>query len=392
MNVLFVTDLYYPFIGGGEILIKILSENLVKEGHEATILTSRLQGTAKEEVQRRVTIKRVGIPFGRYTFTITGALKGFFENFDVIYTQTFVSPGAAWLIKNMKRKPCILTVHALERKNWYEYYGFVHAAMNEFLEQMVIHRNFDLFVPVSLYLKKLLAHEGVPKEKIRLIPNGIDLRLFNPRVSGKKIRGKLGLGDRKFVFFYGRPAIEKGFDYFIESAEELLKNDDVVFGAMIPYQNMHKRYVDLLEKTFGRLSKSDIDINGKVITNSKKNFFIIPPRKQQYVPGVVAAADIVVIPSLGEGFGLTTLEACALGKAVVATNVGAIPEKIIDGKTGLLVNPKSSGGIVDKVSFLLRNPSVARKIGKNAAKMGKTYDLNKTISQYMEIFELLTRK
>lgn len=392
MKILFVTDLYYPFVGGGQVLIKILGENLARRGHDATVLTSRLPGTAGREVQQGVTIKRVRIPFGRYTFTLTGALKGLFEDFDMIYTQTFVSPGAAWIIKNMKRKPCMLTVHALEKKNWYEYFGSARGMMTEFLEQRIIHRNFDLLVPVSLYLKNLLVYEGVPSEKIKLILNGIDLNLFNPKASGRRIREKLGLGDRKFIFFYGRPAIEKGFDYFIESAKKLLKREDVAFGAMIPYQNTHKAYIDLLEKTFGHLVESEIDIDGKVIMNSKKNFFIIPPRKQEYVPEVVASSDIVIVPSLSEGFGLTTLEACAIGKPVVATNVGAIPEKIIDGETGMLVNPKSSDEIVEKVSFLLKNPSVAKKIGRNAARMSKIYDLNKTISQYMETFETLTRK
>jgi len=392
MKVLFVTDLFYPFVGGGEVLIKILAENLVKRGHNATIITSHISGSKKEEIQNGVIIKRVNIPLGRYNFTISGTLKAFFENFDVIYTQTFVSAGAAWLIKNIKRKPCMLTVHALERKNWYEYFGFFRGIISEFLEQRIVHRNFDLFVPVSLYLKNLLRYEGVPDEKIKVILNGIDHNVFNPKVSGKKIRKKLGLGKKKFVFFYGRPAPEKGFDYFIESAKKLLKKKDVVFGAMIPYQNMHKKYIDLLEKTFGRLIESDVNIGGKVITTPEENFFIIPPRKQKDVPEVVASTDIVVIPSLGEGFGLTTLEACAMGKPVVATNVGAIPEKIIDGLNGMLVNPRNSDEITNKVSFLLKNPSFAKKIGKNASKMSKIYDLNKTIAQYLEVFEFLSRK
>ncbi|MFB0544825.1 MAG: glycosyltransferase family 4 protein [Asgard group archaeon] len=397
MDVLFVTDLFRPFIGGGEILMEKLANTLVKEGHNATFVTSRLPETEKKEIfgdgPGKAVIKRVyTFPlFKRESFTITGTLKGIFEDCDVIYTQTFVSTGAAWLIKKLKRKPCVITVHALEKKMWGEYFGFFRAIINEFLEQRIIHRNFDFWVPVSLYLRNLLRYEGIPDEKMKLIFNGVDHNLFNSKVSGKKVRKKLGL-EKKFIFFYGRPAPEKGFDYFIESAKKLLKRDDVVFGAMLPYQNMHRRYINLLEKTFGRLIQSDIDLEGKVITTKKKNFFIIPPRRQQYVPEIVAASDIVVIPSLSEGFGLTTLEACALGKPVVATNVGAIPEKIFDGETGMLVDPKNSDEIVEKVSFLLENPSVAKRIGRNAAKMSKLFDWKKTIPQYMEVFELLTRK
>ena len=393
MNVLFVTDLFYPYIGGGEILIKILAEALAKEGHKVSIITSRLPGTEKEERYDNLTIKRVAIPlFGRYSFTLTGALKGILEECDIIHTQTFTSAGAAWLLKNIKHKPCTITVHILERKLWYSHFGLVRGFLNEFLEQRIIHRNFDLFIPVSLYTRNLLRYEGIPDEKLRVVYNGINHKVFNPRVRGKRVRKKLGIENNKFIFFFGRPAPEKGFDYFIESARVLMKKyDDVVFGAMLPVQNMHKRYINLLTKTFGRFIPSGIDIEGEVVTTAKRNFFVIPPRKHEDVPEVVASSDVVVIPSVSEGFGLTTLEACALGKAVVATNVGAIPEIIIDGETGLLVNPKSPEEITDKVSFLLDNPSVAKSIGRNAAKRSKVFDWKKTVSAYSSIFESLTK-
>jgi len=393
MNILFVTDLFYPFVGGGEVLIKNLTESSVKKGHNATIITSRLPGTKNEEIQGNVKIKRVDIPLGRYFFSITGSLKGIFEDFDVIHTQTFTSAGAAWIIKYMKRKPCVVTVHVLEKKMWHIYYGFFRGLINEFLEQRVIHRNFDFWIPVSLYTRNLLRYEGIPDERLKVIYNGIDHNIFNPKVSGKRIRKKLGLDNKKFIFFFGRPSPEKGFDYFIESAKKLLKMyDDVVFGAMLPYQNMHKRYVDMVKRVFGRLMVSDIDIEGKVMTTQKKNFFIIPPRKHEYVPEVVAASDIVIIPSLSEGFGLTTLEACALGKPVVATNVGAIPEIIIDKKTGILVNPQNSNEIKTATSTLLDNSSMANKIGRNASRRSKIFNWKKTTSQYLKVFENLIKK
>jgi len=134
---------------------------------------------------------------------------------------------------------------------------------------------------------------------------------------------------------------------------------------------------------------SDIDIEGKIITTKKRNFFIIPPRSQEFVPEVVASSDIVVIPSVSEGFGLTTLEACSLGKPVIATNVGAIPEIIIDKQTGILVNPKKPNEITEAVCHLLKNESEAKRIGKNAAERSRMFDWEKTVSQYLEIFEEL---
>jgi glycosyltransferase involved in cell wall biosynthesis len=390
MDILFVTDLFYPYIGGGEILIKNLAEGLSEKGHNCTIITSRLLGTEKEETKNNVKIKRVNVPIGRYSFSATGGLKGILEDFDVIHTQTFVSAGAAWLIKNIKKKPCVITVHLLEKRMWYAHFGFIRGVLNEFLEQRILHRDFDFWVPVSLYTRNFLRYEGIPDEKMGVIYNGVDHDLFNPKVDGKRIRKTLGLNDKKFIFFYGRPAPEKGFDYFIESAKSLMKKyDDVVFGAMLPYQNMHEKYIRLLEKVFGSMVHSDIDIEGKIITTKKRNFFIIPPRSQEFVPEVVASSDIVVIPSVSEGFGLTTLEACSLGKPVIATNVGAIPEIIIDKQTGILVNPKKPNEITEAVCHLLKNESEAKRIGKNAAERSRMFDWEKTVSQYLEIFEEL---
>jgi len=390
MDILFVTDLFYPYVGGGEVLIKILAESLAKKGHNTSIITSLLPGTKKEETVNNVNIKRVRIPFfGRYSFSITGMLKGLSEDFDIIHTQTFTSAGAAWLLKNLKHKACVITAHILEKKMWYVYFGLFKGFMNEFLEEKIIHRNFDFWIPVSFYTRNLLRYEGIPDEKMKVIYNGVDHNLFNPNVNGKKIRKKLGLKNKKFIFYYGRPAPEKGFDYFIESADKLLKKyDNLVFGAMLPYQNVHEKYIRFLEKTFGRLIPSEIDIDGRVITTKKENFFIIPPRKHELVPEVVASSDIVVIPSLGEGFGLTTLEACALGKPIIATNVGAIPEIIINEESGILVNPKNSNEIVKSVIYLLDNPYMTKKITFNAAKRSKFFDWKKTVSQYLEIFEM----
>jgi len=391
MDILFVTDLFYPYVGGGEILINKLATSAAKKGYSSTIITSLLPGTEKEEIIDGVKIKRVKIPIlGRYSFSLTGMLKGITEKFDIIHTQTFTSAGAAWLLKNIKKKPCVTTVHIIEKKMWYVYFGLVRGLINEFLEQRVIHRNFDFWVPVSIYTRNLLRYEGVPDGKMKVIYNGVDHKLFNRNVSGKRVREKLELNNKKFIFYYGRPAPEKGFDFFIESTKKLLKKyDDIVFGAMLPYQNLHEKYIKLLESVFGRLSSTDTDIGGRVITNKKNNIFIIPPRKQEFVPEVVASSDIVVIPSLGEGFGLTTLEACALGKPVVATNVGAIPEIIIDGESGLLVNPRNYGEILGKVSFLLDNPSIAKNIGKRAFIRSKKFDWKKTVSEYLEIFHTL---
>jgi glycosyltransferase involved in cell wall biosynthesis len=81
------------------------------------------------------------------------------------------------------------------------------------------------------------------------------------------------------------------------------------------------------------------------------------------MPGVYAAIDVFVLPSLNEGLPMTILEAMAASKPVIATRVGAIPSVIKDGETGLLVDPGDADGLRNALTRLLSDPDRCRRIG-----------------------------
>lgn len=82
-------------------------------------------------------------------------------------------------------------------------------------------------------------------------------------------------------------------------------------------------------------------------------------------PALIAAADVFVLPSLAEPFGLVLLEAMALGRPVVATRVGGPLEIVVDGETGFLVPPSSPEALADALQALLADPALARRLGEN---------------------------
>ena len=84
------------------------------------------------------------------------------------------------------------------------------------------------------------------------------------------------------------------------------------------------------------------------------------------IPEMLHALDVVVSPSLSEGFSNAILEAMAAGKPVIATRVGGSPEQIIDGVTGLLVPPQDAGAIAQALLTLLRSPGLRREMGTAA--------------------------
>jgi glycosyltransferase involved in cell wall biosynthesis len=103
---------------------------------------------------------------------------------------------------------------------------------------------------------------------------------------------------------------------------------------------------------------------------------------------VIAAMDLIVLPSFEEGFGNAILEAMAKAKPVIGANSGAIPEIIRDGVTGRLVPPKSPQKLSEAILEILKDPIKAKKMGEAGRERAKRlFDIKKTVRKYEELYE-----
>jgi glycosyltransferase involved in cell wall biosynthesis len=110
----------------------------------------------------------------------------------------------------------------------------------------------------------------------------------------------------------------------------------------------------------------------------------------QDVPALVALMDLVVHPSLEEGFSNAILEAMAAGKPVVATAVGGNPEAVIHGKTGLLVPPGDSQALADAMLWLLAHPREAVRFGEaGRLRVAERFEISAMVRQYEAVYERL---
>jgi len=104
----------------------------------------------------------------------------------------------------------------------------------------------------------------------------------------------------------------------------------------------------------------------------------------------MAAMDIIVIPSLLEGFPMITLEAMAMEKPIVTTSIDGIMEQIRDGREGLLIAPKSPPALAQAVKRLVDDPDYARSLGINArAKVVRDFSVRKMIAETIKVYETL---
>jgi N-acetyl-alpha-D-glucosaminyl L-malate synthase BshA len=111
---------------------------------------------------------------------------------------------------------------------------------------------------------------------------------------------------------------------------------------------------------------------------------------QEFIAGILPVADVFLLPSEHESFGLAALEAMSCGLPVVASSIGGLPEVIEDGETGFLFDPHDVGGMSDVILRLFRDEEWRRTVGLKARERAKRdFGKDKIVGQYVSLYEEL---
>jgi len=295
---------------------------------------------------------------------------------DLIHAHFAYPEGFVGVLAREKiKRPLIVTIHGYDLLTepsigyglrLHKHYDFIIRSVLEKADAIIL-------ASKALYMEasRILSNNEIGK--IHLIPNGVDVNKFNPSIDGTEIK-RLHKAEGKHIVFtarHHRPVY--GIAYLIMAAKLVIsRRKDVVFiiGGDGPLLNYHKELA-------GKLGVKDYIVFTGAI-----------PR--DIIPKYYAASDIVVVPSLQESWGLVATEAMACGKPVIASNVGGLPDQIIDGFNGFLVPPRSPKAIADKILYLLENPSEARIIGRNGRMLAEEkYDIEKRVDKIIEVYKKL---
>ncbi len=372
MKILFICENYYPHKGGAEVLFKNLAEGLVKKENEVSVITHLLPNTAKEEIISGVKITRVVSFHSRYFFSFFSIPRVIREaqKHDIIQTTTFNAAFPAWIAAKITRKPVVLTVHEVWVGKWKDIAGlsWLSCALHNFLERLIYRLPFDQYICVSDATKNDLLKLNIPPEKATIIYNGFDYDFWNPKNFTQKdaveFRKKNNLQD-KFVFFsWGRPGPSKGFEYAIKALPLIVKEIPnsvlvLMFGSVEKYT---KKYAELI-KLIGEINLPD-------------HIKIIPSLPYEQLGIALKATDAIIIPSVSEGFGYTTLEAVTMKKPVVVSDAGSLPE-VVSGKFQIF----ESKNIIDLAEKAIQ---IAR--GEYVQKKERKFGWDECVEKYGEIY------
>lgn len=207
------------------------------------------------------------------------------------------------------------------------------------------YRQMDRFIAASNAIRAILVHDGIPADRIDVVHDGIDV---------DKIAH--------------RPATDVHAEYWLAHGVPVIVN----VGALVGHKGQ-KHLVDAMPLVLREVPDAHLIIFGegelrlaleKQIKQLNLTKRVLLPGFREDVLSLMKTADLFVMSSLTEGLGSAVLDAMAMGKAVVGTTAGGIPEAVIPYETGLLVEPGHSQDLAGAIITLLRDPDLRAAYGK----------------------------
>jgi alpha-maltose-1-phosphate synthase len=278
-------------------------------------------------------------------------------NADVVHSHTWYANLAGHLAKLLYGVPHVMTSHSLEPlRPWKAEQLGGGYAVSSWIEKTAVEAA-DAVIAVSRGMREdvLAAYPSVEPDRVRVVHNGIDTELFAPKPDAGVLRS-LGIDPaRPVVTFVGRITRQKGLPHLLGAADRLPADAQLLLCAAAPDEP------GIAEEVRSAIAALQETRSGVVWAQEAL------PRPE--LIAVLSSTTVFVCPSVYEPLGIVNLEAMACGAAVVASDVGGIPEVVDDGGTGLLVHydaddPKAfEQALADRITELAADPERASAMG-----------------------------
>ncbi len=383
LRVAFFSDTYLPAVDGVVTSMLNFKKELKKKGHKIFMFVAG-DSAAKRKYQNDDVFIVQGINFKPYpqykvaVFPYMSMIKINALDIDIIHAQTPFAMGLAALMSaKILGKPIIGSYHTLvDNKDIIgSYYPknkriryVAEIAARQYIK--FFYSSCDCVFAPSGTIKRILEKKGI--KNVYIVPNSVDIKRFNPEVSGQNIRRALKLrNNQKVILYVGRISREKKLEVLLNAAHALnMKRDDIVFviGGHGPALEYYKRMAEKLK-----------------LDNLKFVGFIENKKLAEYY----AACDVFCIPSTFETQGMVALEAMACGKPVVGADYLALKELIKNGKNGEKFKPGSHSECARKIEKVLNSSD---KYTNCAIDTANEFSLERTTQRMLDLYNFILSK
>lgn len=295
--------------------------------------------------------------------------------YDVIHSHYWVSGIAGLELSSLWGVPLVHTMHTMAKvKNQLLESGEQpEPRRRELGEHRIVDGAARLIANTSAEAAELVSHYGAGYERIDIAPPGVDLETFTPAFRARA-RKEHGIGADQFhLVFAGRIQRLKGPQVLVKAAALLRRR---------------RPDIDLRVTILGSLSgNKEFNLRCLIAEAGMDDAVTqLPPVKAPELAAWFRAADVVVMPSFSESFGLVALEAQACGTPVVATRVGGLSRAIFHGRTGLLVDGHHTADWADALEALYDDPETRRDMGRAAAIRAQNSGWSRTAAITLESY------
>lgn len=367
-----LTHQFFPLIGGVETLLLSLGPLLSARGVRVEILTRQFPGLEPEAVVRGMPVHRKPAFGGRvvaslrYTLASLAFLvgRGPSRGLRIVHAHHLLSPTTTAVLAKLLRGPrVVVTVHGMGAD-----LALLHAARFGRVRMRLFARLVDAFVAVSDEIADALVRDGIPRERVRRIRNGVDLDRFRPLEPAARADARRALNlaaDDRAALFLGRIEHVKGLDVLLDAWPTVRKRVPratlLVLGDGSERNALEARRVDGV-RFLGILADP------------------LP---------VLQAVDTFVLPSRSEGLSVALLEAMACSLPSVVTDVGASAEVVDDGVHGYVVPAKDVPRLVRALTEVLTwNTERTHEAGGAArARVEERYALANTADELLGVYQ-----
>ena len=387
MKILYLSQLYSPVLyGGGEYIFTKWAEEVVRRGHSVSVITQKISGTSRYEKINGVDVYRLE-PEIQYTgalfnislyqnivFLINAAMKAvkLASYVDLIHSNTFTPTIAAEIAARISKRPHLATIHDVYLqadkvfwRKWSSQQGvsFIAKSMGYFAEKVVLRLPVKMVHTVSDTSRDDLIKAGISNKKITVIPNGISPDEYKITKAKKELQ----------IAYVGRLVFYKNLDTVIKAFKkvcQIIPEAKFIIAGRGPVEN------DLKKLAIELNIKENVIFKGRITDLEKVN--------------LMSESQIMVQPSLVEGFGITIIEAFYCGTPVLASNVMPLPELVKDCDNGITISPFDIDAWTEAILDYLNSPGKCLEQGSNGRRLvEQEYTIAKVVDRLETLYQKL---